>query len=129
MANDESPGRFDELDRRLIEQLQADPREAYAALGARLGVTGMTVANRLQRLRGSGLLTIRAEPNLAEFGLETGILAMIQVDVSGFERAEEVLRGCQYVLRAYRVTGEFDLAFEAAFPSDAEMGALARELQ
>jgi DNA-binding Lrp family transcriptional regulator len=129
MANEESPGRFDELDRRLIEQLQADPREAYAALGARLGVTGMTVANRLQRIRNAGLLTIRAEPNLSEFGLATEVLGLIQADVGGLDAVESTLRVSPYVLRVHRVTGEFDLTFDAAFPSEVEMGVLVRDVQ
>ena len=129
MANEDSQGRFDELDRRLIEELQSDPREAYAALGARLGVTGMTVANRLQRLRNAGLLTIRAEPNLPEFGLSTEVLGLVQADVAGLDSVESTLRASPYVLRVHRVTGEFDLTFDAAFPSEIQMGALVRDVQ
>ncbi len=127
--NDRSGAKFDQLDRRLIAELQADPRIAYASLGSRLGVTGMTAANRLQRLRQAGLLRMRALPNLAEFGLATEILGLVQADVSALDAATAVLSACPFVLRVDRVTGEFDLAFEAAFPSEASMGTLVREVQ
>lgn len=129
MANEELNGQFDDLDRRLIEELQIDPREAYAALGARLGVTGMTVANRLQRLRDSGLLSIRAEPNLAQFGLSTNVLGLVQADVGGLDAVETTLRQSPYVLRLHRITGEFDLSFDAVFRSELQLGALVREVQ
>jgi DNA-binding Lrp family transcriptional regulator len=129
MTNEELNGRFDDLDRRLIEELQADPREAYAALGAKLGVTGMTVANRLQRLRNGGLLSLRAEPNLAEFGLSTSVLGLIQADISGLDPVEASLKQSPYVLKIHRITGEFDVSFDAAFPSELQMGTLVRDVQ
>jgi DNA-binding Lrp family transcriptional regulator len=127
--NERPESQFDQLDRRLIAELRNDPRMAYASLGTRLGVTGMTVANRLQRLRQSGLLRIRALPSLREAGLQTEILGLVQVDVGALDPTINVLRGSPFVLRIDRVTGEFDIAFEAAFPSEAGMGALVREIQ
>ena len=128
-GNDRQASRFDELDRRLISELQADPRIAYAALGARLGVTGMTAANRLQRLRQSGLVDIQALPNLPLAGLDTDIFGFVQADTAALQHLTNVLAASPYVLRVDRVTGEFDVAFEAAFPSDASMGDLVREVQ
>jgi Lrp/AsnC family transcriptional regulator, regulator for asnA, asnC and gidA len=121
--------KFDDLDRRLIAELQTDPRIAYASLGARLGVTGMTAANRLQRLRQSGLLQVQALPNLAELGLATEILGLAQVDMAALANVTTRLVECTYVLRIDRVTGEFDVAFQAVFPSEAAMGELVREIQ
>src|SRR5512140_1919348 len=63
--------KLDALDRKLIAELQGDARLAYAALGAKLGVTGMTAANRLQRLRQSDLLRFRVTPNFEAYGLTT----------------------------------------------------------
>lgn len=130
--NDDAPrnaGRLDDLDRRLIAELQSDPRVAYAALGSRLGVTGMTAANRLQRLRQLGLLQIRALPALEEFGLEIAIHGLAQVEVGALDNVVEVLTRSYNVLRVERITGEFDVMFDAAFPTEASMGVLVRELQ
>lgn len=120
---------MDELDRRLIAELAADPRIAYATLGTRLGVTGMTAANRLQRLRQAGLVRLRALPHLPGFGLETDIFGLVQTDVAALGTVADVLRASPYVTVVERVTGEFDVAFEATFPSEAAMGSLVREVQ
>jgi DNA-binding Lrp family transcriptional regulator len=120
---------MDELDRRVIAALQADPRISYAALGKQLGVSGMTAATRLNRLRASGALQCRAEPNLAQLGLVTEVLGFIQADMATLQAVIEILRASHYVLEVDRVTGEFDLSFRAAFRSEVALGALVRELQ
>ncbi len=48
--------RIDDLDRRLLRQLQADPTLATAALAARAEVTPATCWRRLERLRAGGVL-------------------------------------------------------------------------
>ena len=53
---------MDDLDRGVIAALRSDPRISYAALGKQLGVSGMTAATRLNRLRGADVLWCRALP-------------------------------------------------------------------
>jgi Lrp/AsnC family transcriptional regulator for asnA, asnC and gidA len=126
---DQPAPRLDALDRRLITELQGDARMAYATLGSRLGVTGMTAANRLQRLRNNNLLRFRVAPRFEEYGLTTEVLGLLQADVGAHERCLAVLENSNNVLRVDRVTGEYDLSFSAVFPNEAAMGALVRELQ
>jgi len=121
--------KIDQLDRRLITELQGDPRLAYATLGSRLGVTGMTAANRLQRLRQADILRLRVVPNLDACGLKTEILGLVQAEVAAIAVCVDILRASPFVLRIDHVTGEYDLGFTAAFPSEAAMGILVRELQ
>jgi Lrp/AsnC family leucine-responsive transcriptional regulator len=131
VAGDESSrgSGYDDLDRALIESLREDPRISYATLGARLGVTGMTVANRLQRLRNNGYLRFKVVPDLKGSGLRTAVIGLVQVDASAIAGCIEVLRASPWILRLDRVTGEYDLAFRAAFPSEAAMGQLVRDIQ
>jgi DNA-binding Lrp family transcriptional regulator len=49
---------LDELDRKIIQSLQVDPRAPFAVIGEVLGVSEQTVARRYRRLRGDGLLRI-----------------------------------------------------------------------
>ncbi len=120
---------MDELDRRAIEALRMDPRVSYAGLGKRLGVSGMTAATRLNRLRATGVLRFQAGPNLAQFGLGTQVLGFVQGEIAIVPVVAAMLQASPYVLRVDRVTGEFDLSFHAVFPSEATLGALLRELQ
>lgn len=121
--------RLDDLDRRILAELEPDPRVAYATLGSRLGITGMTAANRLQRLRSGGVLELRTQPSLEAFGLTTAVLGFIHAEMPGLNVALQSLRHSPYVLHVYRVTGEFDIEFDAAFPSEVEMGQLVRDVQ
>jgi DNA-binding Lrp family transcriptional regulator len=49
---------LDELDRKIIQALQIDPRAAFAGIGEVLGVSEQTVARRYRRLHGDGVLRI-----------------------------------------------------------------------
>ena len=120
---------MDKLDRQLVAELQGDPRLAYASLGSRLGVTGMTAANRLQRLRQADLVRLRVTPNLEACGLTTEVIGLIQADVTALGPCVATLSASPYALRVDHVTGEYDLSFVAAFPSEAAMGMLVRDLQ
>ena len=120
---------MDELDRRIIEEMQVDPRISYAALGKQLGVSGMTAATRLNRLRETELLRCKALPNLPQLGLNTEVFGFVQTDLSALPEILEILRTSPYVLRVDRVTGEFELGFHAALPSETALGSLMRELQ
>lgn len=120
---------MDELDQRLIAELGPDPRISYADLGKRLGVSGMTAATRLNRLRAAGLLHIRAAPEFGRLGLTTEVGGFAQAEVAALPAVIELLARSPYVLQVSRVTGEFDLSFQAVFPSEIVLGGLVRELQ
>src|SRR5262249_53049075 len=111
--NEVASTRFDALDRKLITALQSAPRRPYATLGARLNVTGMTAANRLQRLRQAELVDIRVRPNFAACGLETDILGLLSADAGVLPSCVDLLSASPYVLRIDRVTGEYDISFHA----------------
>ena len=55
---------YEELDRRLVNVLQIDPRASWAKVGKVLGVSPTTVAHRWQRLVDDGIAWITACPNL-----------------------------------------------------------------
>lgn len=64
-----------ELDRRLINVLQIDPRATWAKVGKILGMSPTTVAHRWQRLVDDGIAWITACPNL-----DQQMTAIVEVD-------------------------------------------------
>jgi DNA-binding Lrp family transcriptional regulator len=60
---------LDELDRRIVAALQADPRGSWAQLGAVVEVSETTVMRRVQRLRDAGALIVVAAPDPLRCGL------------------------------------------------------------
>lgn len=66
--------RFDELDRRAVAALQADPRASWSQLASVIGVSETTVMRRVQRLRASGALIIIALPDVLKCAMGQPVL-------------------------------------------------------
>src|SRR5207237_10862904 len=65
--------RTDELDRRIIEALQANGRESFRRIAARVGVSEATVRARYGRLTAEGILQVVAVSKPLGFSLEPGL--------------------------------------------------------
>ena len=70
----------DDLDRRIIEALQANGRESFRRIAVRLGVSEATVRARYQRLTGEGILQVVAVTNPLGLGFDQ---ALVGVKTSG----------------------------------------------
>ena len=51
---------LDDISKRIIEQLQADGRQSYAAIGKAVGLSEAAVRQRVQRLQETGVMQIVA---------------------------------------------------------------------
>jgi Lrp/AsnC family transcriptional regulator len=72
---------LDDIDRRLLRQLQADPDLTAADLGARAGVSALKAARRLGRLQESGVLKGQhAIIDWAALGYAVGVSLRITLD-------------------------------------------------
>ena len=68
--------RTDELDRRIIEALQANGRESFRAIAARVGVSEATVRARYGRLTAEGILQVVAVTNPLGLGYEQALVGV-----------------------------------------------------
>jgi Lrp/AsnC family transcriptional regulator, regulator for asnA, asnC and gidA len=102
--------RIDELDRGIIEALQANGRESFRAIAARVGVSEATVRARYSRLTAEGMLQVVAVTNPLGLGYEQ---ALVGVKTSGSPEntADAVARWpeADYVIAT---AGQFDLVVE-----------------
>lgn len=102
--------RVDDLDRRIIESLQANGRESFRSIAARLGVSEATVRARYARLTGEGILQVVAVTNPLGLGYEQ---ALVGLKTSGPPDAvaDEITRWpeADYVVVS---AGQFDLIVE-----------------
>ena len=102
--------RTDELDRNIIEALQANGRESFRAIAARVGVSEATVRARYGRLTDEGILQVVAVTNPLGLGYEQ---ALVGVKTSGSPEsaADEIARWpeADYVIAT---AGQFDLVVE-----------------
>jgi DNA-binding Lrp family transcriptional regulator len=105
-----TPPRLDELDRRILAELQADARLSQAAIAARVGLSRSAVQSRIARLEADGVIagyTLR-------LGVERDrplVRAYLLVQGSGpnHDRAVKALEAFPEICIADTVSGDTDL--------------------
>jgi Lrp/AsnC family transcriptional regulator, leucine-responsive regulatory protein len=97
---------IDEIDWKILKQLQINARISYAELGRRIGLTTPAVIERIRKLEDARIITgYRAEIDTAKVGLP--IMAFVRMSISGvdYSRIIEVAEKSNEVLECHRGTG------------------------
>ena len=98
---------LDEVNLRLLEELQADGRVGLAELGRRVGMSAPAVADRVQRLERAGVIVgYRAEIDPRAIGYPVSAVVRIRPAPGQLQRIPEVARDTPEVAECYRITGE-----------------------
>jgi Lrp/AsnC family transcriptional regulator, leucine-responsive regulatory protein len=98
---------FDDINRRLLAELQRDARLSLAELGRRVGLSSPAVAERLQRLERSGtIIGYRAELDPRALGLTLSAMVRIRPGSGQIQRVADVARETPEVVECTRITGE-----------------------
>lgn len=109
---------IDDIDRKILKELQEDARISYAELGRRVGLTTPAVIERVRKLEDAGIITgYRAEIDTAKTGLP--ITAFIRMSISGVDYSHiiEVAEGSREVLECHRGTGGDSFIMKVAVAS------------
>jgi Lrp/AsnC family leucine-responsive transcriptional regulator len=98
---------LDEVNRRVLQELQADGRIGMAELGRRIGMSAPAVAERVQRLERAGVIAgYSAEIDPARVGFPVAAVVRIRPAPGQLTRIPEVARETPEVVECYRITGE-----------------------
>jgi Lrp/AsnC family transcriptional regulator, leucine-responsive regulatory protein len=98
---------LDELNLRLLEELQADGRIGMAELGRRIGMSAPAVAERVQRLERAGVIAgYHADVDPGKLGFPVAAIVRIRPAPGQLARIPEVARETREVVECYRITGE-----------------------
>lgn len=102
--------RVDDLDRRIIEALQANGRESFRSIAARVGVSEATVRARYSRLTAEGVLQVVAITNPLGLGYEQALVGVKTTGPPGAV-ADEIAQWpeADYVIVT---AGQFDIVVE-----------------
>jgi DNA-binding Lrp family transcriptional regulator len=113
---------IDELDVRLLRELDAAPRVGVLELSRRLGVARGTVQARLDRLVRRGVIGSFA-PTLDPEALGYGVTAFATVEIRQGSGAVVLghLRGIPEVLEVHTITGQGDLLCRVVARSNADL--------
>jgi Lrp/AsnC family transcriptional regulator, leucine-responsive regulatory protein len=98
---------LDDIDRRILDELQDDGRVTMAELGRRVSLSAPAVGERVQRLEESGVITGYAavvEPRA--IGYPIAAIVRIRPARRQLHKVPEVARATPEVVECHRVTGE-----------------------
>jgi Lrp/AsnC family leucine-responsive transcriptional regulator len=123
----------DAIDRQLVALLLDDARLTYQELGRAVRLSANTTADRVRRLRSSGVLSgYHAALDYEAIGRPLHLISEVRLK-EGTDNAafEQSLAGIPQLTEAYRVTGEYDYQLRLACVGTKEfervLGALKRD--
>ena len=122
---------LDDIDRRILRELQKDARLTMAQLGDRVGLSTTPCWNRLKRLEAQGVIDgYVALLNQAKLGLPETVIIEVTLDRHDDEvlaRFGDLLAGLPEVIEAYLTTGDYDYLVKIAVDSTAGYERFLRE--
>jgi len=109
---------IDEIDWKILKELQQNARISFAELGRRVGLTTPAVIERIRKLEDARIITgYRAEIDTAKVGLP--ITAFIRMSITGVDYSHiiEVAEESTEVLECHRGTGGDSFIMKVAVES------------
>jgi Lrp/AsnC family leucine-responsive transcriptional regulator len=109
---------IDDIDRKILKELQLDARTSYAELGRRVGLTTPAVIERVRKLEDAKIVIgYRAEIDPAKVGLP--ITAFVRMSITGVDYSHiiEVAEESSEVLECHRGTGGDSFIMKIAISS------------
>jgi Lrp/AsnC family transcriptional regulator, leucine-responsive regulatory protein len=98
---------LDEINRRLLEELQRDGRVAFAELGRRVGLSAPAVAERVGRLERDGVITgYRAVVDPRAIGYPLAAVVRVRPFARQIHKIPEIAADTPEVVECERITGE-----------------------
>lgn len=121
MTGPSSP--LDEINRRLLRELDADPRITMSALARRVGMSAPAVTERVQRLERAGVITgYRTQISPAALGLPVTAFVRIRPAARQLPKIADLAAAIPEISECYRISGEdcFLIKIHAAAIEDLE---------
>lgn len=115
-----SAARLDDIDRKILAELQADGRMTNVELARRVGISAPPCLRRVRALEESGFIRgYHADIDPRELGFEVQVFAMVRLrsqserDLSAFE---EQARNWPLVRECHMLNGEIDFILKCVAP-------------
>ncbi len=109
---------IDEIDWKILVELQEDARVSYAKLSRKIGLTTPAIIERIRKLEDAKIITgYRVEIDTAKVGLP--VTAFIRMSITGVEYSKivEAVKESKEVLECHRGTGGDSFIMKVAVAS------------
>ena len=100
---------MDEVDRKIISQLQADGRASLEELAKITGYTSMGTKKRLQKLLKKGTIKVSALINPAQLKLIPAIVMLEMENAQAMQELIDRFRDCPRVIHIFKTIGGYNL--------------------
>jgi Lrp/AsnC family transcriptional regulator for asnA, asnC and gidA len=107
----------DDVNKAIIEQLQADGRRPYASIGKAVGLSEAAVRQRVQKLVDTGVMQIVAVTDPTQVGFDRQAMVAISV-VGDTDPIAEALAKIQEIVYIVVVAGSVDILAEVVVTDD-----------
>jgi Lrp/AsnC family transcriptional regulator, leucine-responsive regulatory protein len=109
---------IDAVNRRVLEELQQDPRLTMSELGRRIGMSSPAVTERVRRLEETGVIRgYRLDLDPVALGLPIAAYVRIRPNPGQLPRIAELARQIPEVVECHRVTGEDCFVLKVYIPA------------
>jgi len=100
---------IDELDRRLMLELQKNGRKHFVDMARKLSVTEGTIRNRVKNLLDKNIIDVVGVPNMRNLGYSFVVIMGLVVRMADLEQVVEEIARVRNVCYLATVTGQYDL--------------------
>jgi Lrp/AsnC family leucine-responsive transcriptional regulator len=99
---------LDDIDRRILAELQEDCKAPLAQVGRRVGLSAPSVMERIRKLEEAGIIRgYHAVLDSRKIGLDVTAFIGVSMASNGIDRLEQVLVEIDEVLECHHVTGAY----------------------
>jgi len=111
---------LDEISKRIIEQLQADGRRSYAAIGKAVGLSEAAVRQRVQKLLDTGVMQIVAVTDPLMLGFSRQMMIGIKCE-GDMEKVADELAAIEEIDYVVITAGSYDILVELVCENDEQL--------
>jgi DNA-binding Lrp family transcriptional regulator len=121
---------MDELDKKILSELQLDSRNSFTTIAHRIGVSTATVSERVKRLTKKGIICgYTAILNASELGMVTLITKIKTKPGYGIEEVGKGIAEMEESYCIHHVTGDFDLLVISKCTGHGKCGAVIEKIK
>jgi len=100
---------LDEVNRRIISQLQRDGRATFEELGKMVGYTSMGVKKRVNKLLEEGVIKVSALLNIESMNLCAAVVLLEMESADAMQRLLERFKDCPRVVHIFTTLGGYNM--------------------
>ena len=100
---------LDDTDIKIIKLLRQNPRESYTQIADTLGISRVTVKNRMDKMTDDNLVTLTARVNVTNQGGKMAMLGLEVKSENDWKECLEKINKLPWVIMGFRAMGKSNL--------------------